>query len=568
MLGRFEARSGFVMVVVVLGLLGGGALVQGSVSRGSGAHRAQRASLTPHQRAQLLSAYGQLPLSYEANRGQFGPGVAFQARAGGSTLALTADGGLLAVPQVARSARGGGPRAPHAARRRVSYSVLGLSLSGARRGLWPVGVARLPGSVNYLIGRDRSSWHRNVPSYARAVYEQAWRGIDVSFSGQQRQIEYAFSLKPRADPARIALRLTGARSARIERNGDLLVRLAGGVVVRERAPHAYQRTGEGRRVVVASRYQLSHDRLVRFRLGAYDHRRQLVIDPNVALDYSTYLGGTAADVAAGIAVDAQGAAYVTGETASTDFPTKNARQPGNAGGAIAVFGDGNEAFVTKFSPDGRQIVYSTYLGGSGTDTGSRIAVDALGDAYITGDTQSSDFPTTSTAVQPTYHGGGDAFVTKLTPDGSQLAYSTYLGGKSHEFTGGIAVDASGDAYVTGNTSSSDFPTRNAFGSYHPPNGTNDGINAFVTELNPNASQLVYSSYLGGANLAAGRGIAVDRLGAAYVTGVTAPPQAQAGNPFPTSQEPFPTSGNAFQTTTVAGRAAFVVKVRPGGGQLV
>jgi len=562
MLSRFQARLGFVVVVVVLGLLAGGVLAQASRLRVSGAPRAQRASLTPRQRAHLLSDYGRLPLSFEANRGQFDRGVAFRARAGGSTLFLTAAGGQLAVPQAARRVRGGLPRARDAASRSRSYSVLGLRLSGARRGLWPAGAARLPGRVNYLIGRDRSRWHTDVPTFGRVVYAQAWRGIDVSFSGQQRQIEYAFSLKPRADPARIALRLTGARSARVERNGDLLVRLAGGVVVRERAPHAYQRTGDGRRVVVASRYQLSHDRLVGFRLGAYDHRRQLVIDPNVALDYSTYLGGTGGDAASGIAVDAQGAAYVTGGTGSTDFPTKNARQPRNAGGAVSVNVDANEAFVTKFSPDGRQIVYSTYLGGSGTDTGHGIAVDALGAAYITGGTQSSDFPTTSTAVQQTNHGGNDAFVTKLTPDGSQLAYSTYLGGKSDENVGGIAVDTSGDAYVTGITSSPDFPTRNAFGIYRPSNNTsNGGFDVFVTEFNPDASQFVYSSYLGGANIDAGRGIAVDAQGAAYVTGYTNAPQA--------GTEPFPTTGNTFQTTTAPGtRSAFLTKVRPGGGQLV
>lgn len=279
------------------------------------------------------------------------------------------------------------------------------------------------------------------------------------------------------------------------------------------------------------------------------------------LVYSTYLGGSSRDSGVGIAVDANGNAYVTGQTNSPDFPTT----PGafqtsfvQAGGCSSVC-PCPHAFVTKLNPNGSGLVYSTYLGGSHADSGSGIAIDAAGNAYIAGATQSSDFPTTAGAFQPTGLGVGgfcapsDAFVTKVNPSGTGLVYSTYLG-SPNTGAGAVAVDSSGDAYVTGSTSSSSFPTTP--GAFQTTFG-GGSFNAFVTKLNPAGSGLAYSTYLDGSdNNGAGRGIAIDSLGNAYVTGQTA-----SAN--------FPTTPGAFQTSFGGGVLdAFVTKVNPLGTGLV
>ena len=230
-------------------------------------------------------------------------------------------------------------------------------------------------------------------------------------------------------------------------------------------------------------------------------------------------------MAAGIAVDTSGNAYVTGYTCSSDFPT-------TAGAFQTTFGGGlTDAFVTELNPTGSGLVYSTYLGGSGYDDGFGIAVDASGNAYVTGFTDSTDFPTTAGAFQTTFGGFGDAFVTELNPTGSGLVYSTYLGGSDDDEGYGIAVDTSGNAYVTGYTHSSDFPT--TAGAFQTTYGGDR--DAFVTKLNPTGSGLVYSTYLGGSDCDFGVGIAVDTSGNAYVTGIT-------------FSSDFPTTAGAFQTT--------------------
>ncbi len=277
-----------------------------------------------------------------------------------------------------------------------------------------------------------------------------------------------------------------------------------------------------------------------------------MIDPTVTLAYSTYLGGTGDDEGYGIAVDLAGSAYVTGSTFnSPDFPTKNPEQAANAGGI-------GDAFVTKLSPDGSSLLYSTYLGGRDIDTGLGVAVDSAGSAYVTGETSSADFPTTPNAVQaakPGVRGSFDAFVTKLSPDGSSLVYSTYLGGSANDLGFGIAVDSAGSAYVTGATNSTDFPTQGPLQAHNAGNGEDD---AFVAKLNPAGSALVYSTYLGGAIEDVGSGIAVDSAGSAYVTGRT-------------ESSDFPTTPNTVQAANAGGFGtydAFVTKLSPDGSSLV
>jgi hypothetical protein len=242
------------------------------------------------------------------------------------------------------------------------------------------------------------------------------------------------------------------------------------------------------------------------------------------------------DQAFGIAVDATGNAYVTGSTNSTDFST-------TLGAFQTTYAGNHDAFVTKLNPTGSALVYSTHLGGSSVDQGSGIAVDATGNAYVTGLTSSIDFPTTLGAFQTTYAGNQDAFVTKLNPAGSALVYSTYLGGSNFDQAAGIAVDATGNAYVTGYTASANFPT--TFGAFQTT--LSAFIDAFVTKVNPTGIALVYSTYLGGNQNDLGSGIAVDATGNAYVTGYT-------------GSTNFPTTLGAFQTASAGNADAFVTKI--------
>jgi hypothetical protein len=335
----------------------------------------------------------------------------------------------------------------------------------------------------------------------------------------------------------------------VDAQGDLVLQTTVGPI-RQRKPVIYQEV-DGVRKDIPGGYVLKGEHQVGFKLAAYDASQALVIDP--VLSYSTYLGGSGEDRDPAIAVDAAGNAYVTGHTESTDFPT-------TAGAFQTTFGggpfNGGDAFVTKLNATGSALVYSTYLGGSGGDSGRGIAVDTAGNAYVTGYTASTNFPTTAGAFQTT-RGGFlmDAFVTKLNPTGSALVYSTLLGGSDLDSGEGIVVDAAGNAYVAGGTSSTDFPTtagafQTTFGG-----GANQGGDAFVTELNPTGSALVYSTYLGGSGGDSAASIAVDADGNAYVTGRTLSTN-------------FPTTAAAFQPTfgggVCCGGDAFVTKLNPTG----
>jgi hypothetical protein len=280
------------------------------------------------------------------------------------------------------------------------------------------------------------------------------------------------------------------------------------------------------------------------------------------LVFSTYLGGSDVDSAAGVALDASGNTYVTGSTYSIDFPiTSNAFQKLCDQGVIdgTCFGD---AFITKLSPTGSKLVYSTYLGGNATDSGNDIAVDRAGNIYLTGLAGSSNFPTTAQAFEKSYVGNGDAFVTKLNAEGSRLVYSTYLGGTQFDAGGGIALDVLGNAYVTGSTQSTDFPVQGAVQpacSIGPPG--NFCGDAFVTKLNSTGSRLVYSTYLGGTGFDVPFRIAVDALGSASVTGLTSSPD------FPIANAVQPTYGggaDVFVTKYGAAGSAYLYSTYLGG----
>jgi len=472
--------------------------------------------------------------------------------------------------------------------------VLRMKLRNANPAARVTGLDELAGTSNYFIGNDPAKWRAGVPTYAKVKYEGIYSGIDLVYYGNQRQLEYDFIVVPGADPRRIAFEVSGAKRIRRDAQGDLVLTMKTGEdEIRWHKPVVYQEK-DGARQLVAANYAITDKNRVGFEVAKYDARRPLYIDPLIystylggsggdlangiavdsagnayvvgftcstdfptmnplqpnyaggnpycgdafvtklnptgtALVYSTYLGGSNADDGLGIAVDSAGNAYVIGFTYSTDFPvTPGAFQTVcNGGSGCSQYGD---AFVAKINAAGSALVYSTYLGGNSYDTSSRAAVDSSGNAYVTGQTSSTDFPTTPGAFQTIFGGRSDAFVTKFNPSGSALVYSTYLGGSLWDEGSGIAVDSAGNAYVTGATGSADFPTMNPL----QPTFGGGYDDAFVSKLNSTGSQLVYSTYLGGSGQDGGASIAVDGAHNAYITGGT-------------SSTNFPVTPGAFQT---------------------
>lgn len=447
---------------------------------------------------QNLGASGRLdapPLAFEVNAGQTDASVRLAARGPGYGLFLTPEETVL---RLAPTSKGAKPW------------VLRMGLTGARPNPDITGEQRLAGTVNYLKG-DVSGWRTGMATYGKARYRDVYPGTDLVLYGDRGQLEYDFVLAPGADPSAIAMRFSGADKVSLSPEGDLMIDGPGGRL-RQEAPVLYQGEGSGRQAVEGRFHLLGADE-VGFEVGTYDEGRPLVIDP--ILDYSTYLGGGGTDYGRDIAVSGDNA-YVTGSTESLDFPLRDEAQPDKAG---------TDAFVSKLSSDGARVVYSTYLGGGAEDQGLGIAVGD-GAAYVTGSTASVDFPVKSGRFQAD-RPGLDAFVAKLSPDGSDLIYSTYLGGGGADRAMGIAL-ADGTAYVTGSTDSTDFPVVAAF------QGDQPGPDAFVAKVRGDGSGLVFSTYLGGAAADDGLAIAVDD-GDAYVTGSTDSANFPLSDPFQTDQ---------------------------------
>jgi hypothetical protein len=341
---------------------------------------------------QVLEAYGQLPLTFEPNRGQTDSQVLFLARSQGATLFLTPTEAVLTLGPLAGATPGREPARP---------TVVRLRLVGAHPVPEVVGQDPLPGQSHYFLGNDPKRWRTHIPHYARVKYAAVYPSVDLVFYGTPRALEYDFVLAPGADPGAITLDFAGVDRLALEPQGDLLLHTAG-EVIRQRKPTIYQEV-DGVRQTIAGGYVLKNHGQVGFQVAAYDASRPLVIDP--VLSYSTYLGGLGSDFANDITVDSAGNTYVTGETASVNFPTASPVQ--------AAPGGGTDAFVTKLNPAGSALVYSTYLGGSLDDSASSMAVDSAGSAYVTGSTGSTDFPTTTGAFDQTANGSDDGFVAKV-----------------------------------------------------------------------------------------------------------------------------------------------------------
>jgi hypothetical protein len=453
-------------------------------------------ALAMERRGRFARVFAALPLAFEPNEGQARTDVRFVAHNAGLGVSLMRDGVVLSLqrPPDGPLKLNGAPN-PRAAARHLSQrgnqppDRLRIEFKGANPAAAAAGLDRLPGVSNYFTGREPAQWRTSIPNYARVKYSSIYPGIDLIFYGnRQGRLEYDFDVAPGSAPGAIRLGFNGAERVRIARDGDLLLTAHSGGLAFGR-PIAYQEIG-GVRHPVRAEYALGASSEVTIKVGDYDRARPLIVDP--AIVYSTYFGGTSAQIEA-IAVDAAGEAFVAGWTCcGDDLPTVGAYQPHLLGTA--------NAFVAKFSADGKSLVYSTYLGGSDTDIATGIAVDDSGDAYVAGITDSPDFPAMP-AQATALAGGFDAFVTMLNPAGDGLVYSRYVGGSQDDLASAIAIDANGSAYIAGQTFSTDFPVTGS--AYQAANPSGGAIGAgFLARIDPPASagdaaQLYYATYFGG-----------------------------------------------------------------------
>ena len=500
-----------------------------------------------------------LPLSFIENRGQSPEDVRFMVRIEGPMVLFTPS------EVVFRLSCGNNSSAVHMAFENSSPGEI-------------IGEEQLPGRANFFLGNDSSQWISDIPTFGEIRYKELYPGVDLVFKGTEGYLKHELSLEPGANLSGIVLTYSGQDKLSLAEDGSLLIETSAGNLT-DSVPVCYQEIN-GSKEMVEGRYRLVGENGVGFEIGDYDRRYPLVIDPALA----TYLGGSGDDSGLSLAIDSSGNAYVAGYTASTNFPTKNPLQASKSGSndafiakinsagsalsystyiggssddygeSIAVDSSGNayitgytgsanfptknpiqaskaglwDAFVSKINSAGSALVYSTYLGGSSSEYGLGIAIDSSGNAYITGPTYSTNFPT-SNPLQASNGGEMDAFVSKINSAGSALTYSTYLGGSSNDFAEGIAVDRNGNSYVTGYTISNNFPTKN------PIQALKKGpFDAFVAKINSAGSGLAYSTFLGGSGDCFAHGIAVDARGNAIVTGDTSSADFPTKNPVQSS----------------------------------
>jgi O-antigen ligase len=531
------------------------------------------------------AAMAQLPLTFEPNQGQADGHADFVARGEGYTVLTSHDGAVLALGKI--------PKA----------SVVRMKFLGTNDNTPPAGIDQQPGRVSYFVGQDASKWRTNIPTFERVNYPSVYDGIDIVYYGRNGRLEYDFAVSPGADPKQIAMSFGGdVQSVDSDSAGNLNLHTPSGTVQLHR-PRTYQQLPSGEREV-PSCYRIEKD-AIRVEVGPYDRARPLIIDPVIV--YSTYLGGTLGDFARSITLDASGNAVIAGGGYLFDYPP------------ASVFGNSvvNPALIAQINPSGTALLYTAYISGSDSSEARAVAVDASGNAYITGDTVAPDFPVTSNAAQSHKAGSWDAFAVTIYMPFGQLLYSTYIGGSLDEDGNSIAVDASGGLVIAGITYSTDFPTANAVqprAGNNNSNGTGfvtkinpdgsvlystylggtasseaDGVamdpagnafvigsttsadlavvnpiqptlhgqeDAFITKLSFDGSSVLYSTYLGGSSYEFGRGIAIDSLGNAYVTGMTYSPD------FPTVNAAQPTFGPG------AGINAFITKISADGTSLI
>jgi hypothetical protein len=449
------------------------------------------------QRIQNLDekiSYGEIPLYFIPNAGQVDKQALFYSRAKEFTLWCTQTG------VVFDSLAGKGLR-----------TVSSLNFKGAEMAeVVPLNMADY--TVSYFKGKSQTEWNVGIQTSRTILYKGLYENIDLKLYGNNNRIEYDWIVKKGGNPSQIQFDFDGVSSIRFNESGDLVVETAGGQLFHTK-PYAYQNIDGERRVVDASFVEVGasinavEKKTYGFDLGDYDPEYDLIIDPLLVFIYSSFLGGTEIDQAWDITVDSKGRAYITGFTASNDFPTTSGVYNPNHNGALDVF-------VTKFNTTGTDLVYSTFIGGSSSDWSYGIAVDADGFVFIAGGTASANFPIKGGAYDTSHNGEIDAFVAKLNKDGTALMLSTFIGGSAEDIGYDIVLGSEGEIFITGSTDSTDFPTTQGaddrtFGGF---------FDGFATKFDSEASELIYSTYIGDEYLEELFGIAVDENDAAYVTG--------------------------------------------------
>ena len=546
-------------------------------------------------------AFLKAPLSFEINKGQSHKQIKFLSRNKNHTLFLTQNEAVLSlVPS-----------------KHKKSSLIKIKLIGSNQNPKISGLRELPGKVNYFIGNDPKKWQTNISTYEKVKYNDVYPGIDLIYYGNQEKLEYDLVVAPRVNPKMITLKFEGTKKLSIDKEGNLVLHTSREKIIQKK-PIVYQEIF-GFKKEISGNYILKANNEVGFLVSKYDTKRTLVIDPQLiystylggdgngqdegngivadsagnayitgraqstnfpttqgafqtvsagtfrdsafvskfsptgTLVYSTFLGGTQSigdETGKDIAVDSNGNAYVLGETRESDFPiTSGVLQ-------LALKNQNIEAFIVKLNPMGNSLIYSTFLGGNQHEKVGGITIDASGNAYVTGSTPSSNFPTTAGALQATLKSFvQNVFISKINPTGTALLYSTYLGGQGFDEGNDIAVDASGNAYVIGNTKSSDFPVTGGV-VQATRKGDHD---VFVTKINPTGTSLIYSTFLGGTsnengdtgniytNIITSYGIVLDQSGNAYVTGST-------------QSSDFPITQGVFQSTKKGLVDSFVTKL--------
>ncbi len=500
--------------------------------------------VAPQPGFRLDEGFGRLPLYFIRNQGQVDPRASFYAKTGRYTLWLGADG--LVFDRIrAAAAEGEKPVSPGGQRPeipgRFRRDVSRLEFVGANLDPQISGEREQPCRVNYFIGNDSSKWKTAIATFAEVRYRNLYKSIDLRVYGAESRIEYDWEVLPGGDPRAIRFHYAGVKRTRITPAGDLLVETATGKLTHKR-PAAYQEI-EGRRVAVAAGFKKLGKNEYGFETGGYDRSRALTIDPLV---YASFLGGSdesEKEYGWAVALDGSGNAYVTGTTQASDFPV-------SAGAYDSTLNGSSDVFITKVNAAGTAIVFSTFLGGTGEDIGLSIALNTSNMVYVSGQTGSSSFPTTAGAYDASFNGSMDAFVAKLTADGSGLAYATYLGGSARDEAWAIAHNGS-NLFVTGKTFSSDFPA--TAGAYDT--SFNDGEqDVFVAKFNVGESALDYSTFIGGSSWDWANGIAVDGSGNAYVAGAT-------------WSDDYPVTAGAFDATR-SHSDGIVTKINASGSALV
>jgi hypothetical protein len=473
----------------------------------------------------IQQAIAKLPLAFEANQGQADSAVKFLARASDYTLFLTANEAVLLLDSKKRKVSDEPAQEDHAV-------VVRMRFEGANQASSVKGEDALGFKTNYFNGSDSVTTFTDISNHGRVKYTSIYPGVDLLYYGNQQQLEYDLLVAPKADPKQIKIRFSGAGKVALSNEGNLILHTAAGDVSHHK-PIAYQII-EGKRNRIDANYQLAENGEVGFRLGEYDTRHALVIDPIVS--YSSFLWGNASS----IAVDAAGNSYIVGTTMQADLPVVNGYQTKLLGKT--------DAYIAKLDPTGAKLVYLTYLGARNSYTsGKTIAIDAAGNAYITGVTDSRSFPVTANAYQTSARNGGP-FITKLNPAGNGLVYSTFLSGISIVST---ATDSGGNIYMTGSASVLNT-TAGAFQNANP--SSSSSTPPFIAKLDSTGAAMVYATYLGGSGYDTSNSIVVDASGSAYVTGTT-------------NSIDFP-AVNAYQPKLRGMQDAFVAKLNAAGSDLI